>query len=89
MGTEGGAMKYEKVTYNNNYNKEHYDEIKIRVPKGMKEKIKETAKYFDFSTNFYIQAMLIENLSLDKKEQFERLEKAFQIAEQNRSEKQN
>lgn len=35
---------YDKVKYNNDYNKENYDIIRVPFPKGMKEKLKTAAK---------------------------------------------
>ncbi len=34
-------MPYDKVTYNNNYNKENYTELKFRISKGQKAVIEE------------------------------------------------
>ena len=45
------------------YVREHYDEIKIRVPQGMKDEIKERAEEFQESTNAYITRLIKEDLS--------------------------
>lgn len=40
------------------YNKKNYDEIKIRVKKGKKEKIKECADKLNLSMNEYIVSLI-------------------------------
>ena len=37
-------MAYEKIKYNNAYNKENYDRITVMVPKGEKDEWKALAK---------------------------------------------
>ena len=37
-------MAYEKIKYNNQYNKENYDKITILVPRGEKDEWKAFAK---------------------------------------------
>ena len=51
------------------YCKNHYDEIKLRVPKGEKEKIKAHAEKYDGgSVNAFIQRAISETMQRDKSE---------------------
>lgn len=45
------------------YVREHYDEIKLRVPAGMKDEIKQRAEEYEESTNAYITRLIREDLS--------------------------
>lgn len=45
------------------YVREHYDEIKLRVPQGMKDEIKQRAEEYQESTNAYITRLIKEDLS--------------------------
>lgn len=47
------------------YNKKAYDEIKIRVKKGNKEKIKEYAESKGMSLNGFINKLISENMEQD------------------------
>ena len=52
------------------YNAKAYDEIKVRVHKGEKEKIKEHAdKYDDGSVNGFIQRSIKEQMERDNKKE--------------------
>lgn len=44
------------------YMKNNYDEIKIRVPKGDREKIAQTAKENNLSLNQYIKNLIYKDL---------------------------
>lgn len=50
------------------YLKESVDEIKIRLPKGKKEEIKEAADLVGESVNTYIQLAINMRISSEKKE---------------------
>ena len=58
-------MAFNPTAYKTEYNRQAYDEIKLRVPKGDKERIAQTAAKRGMSLNKYI-ITLIEN---DKKEE--------------------
>lgn len=45
------------------YVREHYDEIKLRVPQGMRDEIKQRAEEYQESTNAYITRLIKEDLS--------------------------
>lgn len=47
-------MAYEKISYNNAYNKQHYEEIKLRLPMGQKELLRAAADAAGLSVNAYI-----------------------------------
>ena len=57
-------MSFNPTAYKAEFNRQAYDEIKLRVPKGDKERIAQTAAERGMSLNKYIIS-LIEN---DKKE---------------------
>ncbi len=50
--------KYNKIEYNNAYNKEKYDRITIMMPKGKKERIKSRADELGKSVSGYINDVL-------------------------------
>lgn len=50
----------------NKYMKENYDEIKVRVPKGMKEKIKAHAESRGESVNGFITRAILEAMEREK-----------------------
>lgn len=58
-------MSFNPTAYKTEYNRQTYDEIKLRVPKGDKERIAQTAAERGMSLNKYIFS-LIES---DKKEE--------------------
>ena len=58
-------MPFNPTAYKTEYNRQAYDEIKIRVPKGEKERIAQIAANRGMSLNKYIIS-LIES---DKKEE--------------------
>lgn len=47
-------MAYEKISYNNAYNKQHYEAITIRLPMGQKESLRAAADAAGMSVNAYI-----------------------------------
>lgn len=52
-------MIFDKVKYNNNYNKETYDRLNIQVPKGKKEKIEQHRKAKGYkSLNAYVNDLI-------------------------------
>lgn len=53
-------MPFNPTAYKTEYNRQAYDEIKLRVPKGDKERIAQTAAARGMSLNKYIIS-LIEN----------------------------
>lgn len=58
-------MSFNPTAYKTEFNRQAYDEIKLRVPKGDKEQIAQTAAARGMSLNKYILS-LIES---DKKEE--------------------
>lgn len=48
------AEKFNKITYNNKYNAEKYDSLRIVVPKGKKDKIKAVAQSQSESLNGFV-----------------------------------
>lgn len=58
-------MAYEKVKYNNEYNKANYAEIKLRVPKDLKPVIEEHRKNLGYdSTNAYIISLIKNDMNI-------------------------
>ena len=55
-----------KLIRNKEYNKENYEQILIRVRKGIKEKIKEAAKDQGKSVTAYIMEALDEKMMYNK-----------------------
>lgn len=53
--TNSRTRKYE---YDNNYVKEHFDRIEIKVPKGYRDKLKEAAKAEGVTVSEYIRSKL-------------------------------
>lgn len=52
-------MAYEKVKYNNEYNKQAYDRLNIQVPKGQKAVIETHWKSLGYkSLNAYVNALI-------------------------------
>lgn len=54
------ADKFDKIAYNNKYNAEKYDSLRITVPKGKKDKIKAFAAGKGESINSFV------NKAIDK-----------------------
>jgi hypothetical protein len=48
------ADKFDKIAYNNKYNAEKYDSLRITVPKGKKDKIKAFAAGKGESINSFV-----------------------------------
>ena len=48
------------------YNKEHYDRLEMKVPKGKKEKIVAYAKKHDGSLNKFLNRLVDEAMERDK-----------------------
>ena len=48
------------------YNKEHYDRLEMKVPKGKKEKIVAYAKKHDGSLNKFLNRLVDEAMEKDK-----------------------
>ncbi len=57
--------KFDKISYNNEYNKNKYDSLRIVVKKGKKELLKAYAKKHDTSINGLINKY-IDSLPLDQ-----------------------
>ena len=52
-------MEYNKIQYNNEYNKNNYDRLIINVPKGQKAVIKEHFTELGYkSLNEYVNALI-------------------------------
>lgn len=58
-------MPFDPTAYKAEYNRQAYDEIKLRVPKGEKERIAQTAAERGMSLNKYILSLI----KSDKKEE--------------------
>ncbi len=59
-------MAYDKVKYNNEFNKEKYDRLNIQVPKGQKEIITEHWKSKGYkSLNSYINNLIAKDMRKD------------------------
>ena len=54
-----------KITYNNSYNRENYDEIKVLVKRGEREKIKAYAAARGESVNAFINRAIAGQLQRD------------------------
>lgn len=54
--------KFDKVKYNNSFNKEKYDRTTIMLPKGKKEEIKAYAATMGESVNAYINRLINEDM---------------------------
>ena len=50
----------------NKYNKNHYDNINIRVPKGKRENISVHANKYDGSLNKFVNRAISETMERDK-----------------------
>lgn len=57
--------KFDKVKYNNKYNKETYDRFSLMLPKGKKEIIQSKAKEHGESLNAYINRAIDELMAYD------------------------
>ena len=55
-----------KIKANNKYDKNHYDGIHMRVPKGKREMISEHAKDYDGSLNKFLNRAVDETMERDK-----------------------
>lgn len=56
-------MAFDKKSYTKQYNNEKYDEIKIRVPKGDKERIKLYVDKYDLvSVGAYINMLIAQDM---------------------------
>lgn len=56
---------FDPTAYKTKYNRQAYDEIKLRVPKGEKERISQAAAARGMSLNKYITSLI----ERDKKEE--------------------
>ncbi len=69
-------MTYDKVKYNNEFNKQAYDRLNIQVPKGQKKVLEEHWKSLSYnSLNAYINDLIKKdkeerNMELSSEEQF-------------------
>lgn len=59
-------MAYEKIKYNNEYNKTNYERLNILVKKGMKEYIEQRAKENYNSINQYVNALINSDLEANE-----------------------
>lgn len=56
--------KIDNTKYKNNFNKEHYDSLNIKVPKGQKAVITDYYKAHGFkSLNEYVNYLICEDMS--------------------------
>lgn len=51
-------MPYDPIAYKAQYERDNYDKILLRVPKGMREEIAERAAERGMSTNQYILSLI-------------------------------
>lgn len=56
---------FDKVKYNNSFNKEQYDRVSLMLPKGKKDIIKEHAQRNGESTNAFINRAIDEAMKRD------------------------
>ena len=56
--------KYDKVSYNRNYNEKAYDRISVNVPKGQKPHIETFAEQKGYSVNGIINNLLQREMGL-------------------------
>lgn len=65
-------MAYNKVKYNNEYNKQKYERLNIQVPKGMKEYIEARALDLGYKyINPYVNSLIYADLASTEKEKLE------------------
>lgn len=63
-------MAYEKVKYNNEYNKKNYTAVTIRLQKGQKEIIEEYRKSKGYSSlNSYINHLIYKDMGISENKQ--------------------
>lgn len=61
--------QFNKVKYNNEYNKANYTDIKLRIPKGFKEQLEQHWKSKGYkSLNAYINTLIQHDMYPDRKE---------------------
>lgn len=65
MENEKKKASARKITYNNSYNRENYDEIKVLVKRGEREKIKAHAAARGESVNAFINRAIAGQLQRD------------------------
>ena len=58
--------KFNKVAYNNEFNKNNYDRVGLLMPKGKKEVVKNYAKKKGESVNAFINRAIDETMANDK-----------------------
>lgn len=58
-------QKFDKIKYNNSYNRESYDRFSLMLPKGKKEVIQNHAKLKGESINAFINRIIDEALKRD------------------------
>lgn len=67
---EGEIMAYEKVKYNNEYNKQSYERLNIQVKKGQKAIIEEYRKSKGYSSlNSYINHLIYKDMGISENKQ--------------------
>lgn len=59
------ADKFDKISYNNKYNAAKYDSLRITVPKGAKEIIREHAESHGESINGFVNRAINETMKKD------------------------
>lgn len=68
-------MAFDKKNYTKQYNNEKYDEIKVRVPKGDKDKIKLFVDKYDLvSVGAYINMLIAQDMQKRAEEESEIIE---------------
>lgn len=59
-------MPFDPNKYKDDFNRANYDDIKIRVPKGMREEIAKTAAERGLSLNKYIISLIEKDMKGSK-----------------------
>jgi len=59
-------MPFDSTAYKTEYNRQAYDQITLRVPKGERERIAQTAAERGLSVNEYIRSLIEEDKEKSK-----------------------
>jgi predicted DNA binding CopG/RHH family protein len=59
-------MPFDPTAYKTEYNRQAYDQITLRVPKGERERIAQTAAERGLSVNEYIRSLIEEDKEKSK-----------------------
>ena len=56
--SKSDSTKFDKISYQNAYNKKKYDRLNIMVPKGFRDELKSRASNIGVSLNSYVLSAL-------------------------------